>query len=264
MPNLPGYFLLHFYGFLAAFFDPGQYHEEELFVILLEQNSVPYADLPQFTHLLDELLALGLAGFQVDPLLSRMVGIPLVQINHPDLQTIHLVPVLKPHASRPLYYSEQLSFIRQWKKKTERDSQLGSLRIVPEGCDSLTDADVAAELKTGHFGWQGHSETDSVFLYKAIRLFELKKYADVIAHVPLAPPSDAFLFVRAAANVMLGLPAQAKKDLQLCVQQETHSRDSARQTLDDRGDPKDPNQPDIRSLVRAAIRRVMPSGPFPD
>ena len=227
---LPMYSVLVMFAFVLAFLgNDGGSVEEMHFIQQLESLDICEGDVPHFTHLVEELAAVGSpAGVRL-PAMLRMFGLHEMNIRmvmRDNFQQMSkVVPVFR---AKPGFAVSKAVIERTLQNLSKTTAARFS--VVSEGCEveswsllPLSDVLKLVDDKK----WQELMGTQMLdieaplsLMHQALALFKMKKYSDLVDYCTKCysvSKSNVFLYIRAAAWLMLGMRDLSQNDMELAA-----------------------------------------------
>ena len=227
---LPMYSVLVMFAFVLAFLgNDGGSVEEMHFIQQLESLDICEGDVPHFTHLVEELTAVGSpAGVRL-PAMLRMFGLHEMNIRmvmRDNFQQMSkVVPVFR---AKPGFAVSKAVIERTLQNLSK--TAAARFSVVSEGCEveswsllPLSDVLKLVDDKK----WQELMGTQMLdieaplsLMHQALALFKMKKYSDLVDYCTKCysvSKSNVFLYIRAAAWLMLGMRDLSQNDMELAA-----------------------------------------------
>jgi hypothetical protein len=242
--------LLPFIGYLASLTDAEYARDEAYFTRFIEQVEIPAADVPHFSHLIDEvhfgwfdrgsLFLATFLGFN-DSLLLQAIS-----------RTLRNVPLLNSNSFDSGTYDDLFEMIGSL--SPSQCLRRPRLTIVGEGHGPI-DQDGLLQMLCGDGASDLSARAKELFfvVHRALSLFQQGKFADClrICSAPSGRPvPEVLVYVEAAALLMLGMRKDARTSLEkMCTEQQVRAQLSA----DGQRGPADWTEADVVYFVRSVI-----------
>ena len=228
---LPMYSVLVMFAFVLAFLgNDGGSVEEMHFIQQLESLDLCEGDVPHFTHLVEELAAVNSpAGVRL-PAMLRLFGLHEMNIRMAMRdnfqQTSKVVPVFRAKPG----FAVSKAVIERTLQNLSKAAAGPRFSVVCEGCEvgSVSQMPLPAVVKlVNDKKWQELMSTQMVdteaplsLMHQALALFKMRKYSDLVDYCTKcygASKSNVFLYIRAAAWLMLGMRDLSQNDMELAA-----------------------------------------------